>query len=70
MPYQKLIVEILLLTILLATKAIVRVLKPERKIATSVWNVPEKNFLGIAIMRTINKNMELPSSSGGKEIIK
>jgi ubiquinone/menaquinone biosynthesis C-methylase UbiE len=44
----------------LATKEMVRVLKPGGKIATSVWSVPEKNFWITAIMGTINKNMDLP----------
>jgi ubiquinone/menaquinone biosynthesis C-methylase UbiE len=44
----------------LATKEMVRVLKPGGKIATSVWSVPEKNFWVTAIMGTINKNMDLP----------
>jgi len=43
----------------------VRVLKPGGKIATSVWNVPEKNFWVTAIMGTINKNMELPPPPPG-----
>lgn len=45
---------------LLAANEMVRVLKPGGKIATSVWNIPEKNFWVTAIMGTINKNMELP----------
>ena len=45
---------------LLAANEMVRVLKPGGKIATSVWNVPEKNFWVTAIMGTIDKNMELP----------
>ena len=45
---------------LLAAKEMVRVLKPGGRIATSVWNVPEKNFWVTAIMSTINKNMQLP----------
>ncbi|UEG49534.1 class I SAM-dependent methyltransferase [Ferruginibacter lapsinanis] len=44
---------------LLAAKEMVRVLKPGGKIATAVWNVPEKNFWVTAIMGTINRNMEL-----------
>ncbi len=44
---------------LLAAKEMVRVLKPGGKIATSVWDVPEKNFWVTAIMGTINKNMDL-----------
>jgi len=53
---------------LLAAKEMVRVLKPGGRIATAVWNVPEKNFWVTAIMDTINKNMELtpppPGSPG------
>jgi ubiquinone/menaquinone biosynthesis C-methylase UbiE len=44
---------------LLATNEMVRVLKPGGRIATSVWNVPEKNFWITATMGTINRNMEL-----------
>jgi ubiquinone/menaquinone biosynthesis C-methylase UbiE len=45
---------------LLAAKEMYRVLKPGGRIATSVWNVPEKNFWITATMGTINSNMELP----------
>jgi len=44
----------------LAAKEMARVLKPGGRIATSVWNVPEKNFWVTAIMSVINKNMQLP----------
>ncbi len=50
---------------LLAAKEMVRVLKPGGRIATSVWNIPEKNFWVTAIMGTINKNMELPAPPSG-----
>lgn len=50
---------------LLAAKEMVRVLKPGGKIATSVWDVPEKNFWVTAIMGTINKNMDLPAPPPG-----
>lgn len=50
---------------LLAAKEMVRVLKPGGRIATSVWNVPEKNFWVTAIMGTINRNMELPAPPPG-----
>ncbi len=46
---------------LLAAKEMLRVLKPGGKIATSVWNVPEKNFWVTAIGGTINRNMQLPT---------
>lgn len=44
----------------LAANEMARVLKPGGRIATSVWNIPEKNFWVTATMGTINKNMELP----------
>ncbi|AOW10019.1 class I SAM-dependent methyltransferase [Flavobacterium gilvum] len=43
----------------LAIKEMTRVLKPGGKIATAVWNVPEKNFWITATMGTIGKNMEI-----------
>ena len=45
---------------LLAAKEILRVLKPGGKIATSVWNTPDKNFWVTAIGETINRNLQLP----------
>ena len=45
---------------LLAAKEMFRVLKPGGRIATAVWNGPEKNFWVTASMGTINANMELP----------
>ncbi|MBK8552767.1 MAG: class I SAM-dependent methyltransferase [Ignavibacteria bacterium] len=50
---------------LLAAKEMARVLKPGGRIATSVWNVPEKNFWITAILGTISKNMELPPPPPG-----
>ena len=53
---------------LLAAKEMARVLKPGGRIATAVWDVPEKNFWITATMGTINKNMNLqppPSGSPG-----
>src|SRR5258708_7293140 len=50
---------------LLAAKEIVRVLKPGGRMATSVWNVPEKNFWVTAIMSTVNKNMQIPPPPPG-----
>lgn len=44
----------------LAAREMIRVLKPGGRLATSVWDVPEKNFWVTAIMGTIRKNMELP----------
>lgn len=49
----------------LATKEMVRVLKPGGRIATSVWNVGEKNFWVTAIMGSIHKNIELPAPLPG-----
>ncbi len=50
---------------LLAAKEMVRVLKPGGRIATSVWNVPEKNFWVTASMSVINNNMQLPPPPPG-----
>ena len=50
---------------LMAAREMFRVLKPGGKIATSVWNVPEKNFWVTAIMGTINRNMALPTPPPG-----
>jgi ubiquinone/menaquinone biosynthesis C-methylase UbiE len=47
----------------IAAKEMLRVLKPGGKMATAVWNVPEKNFWVTAIMAVINRNMDLPPSS-------
>lgn len=49
----------------LAANEMARVLKQGGRIATSVWNVPEKNFWVTAMMGTINKNMELPPPPPG-----
>ncbi|MEO6611875.1 MAG: class I SAM-dependent methyltransferase [Chitinophagaceae bacterium] len=49
----------------LAANEMARVLKPGGMIATSVWNVPEKNFWVTAVMGTINRNMELPAPPPG-----
>ena len=49
----------------LAIKEMVRVLKPGGRIATSVWNVPDKNFWVTAIMASINKHLQpTPSVEG------
>ncbi len=45
---------------LIAAKEMMRVLKPGGRVATAVWNVPEKNFWVIAVSSSINKNMDLP----------
>lgn len=42
-----------------------RVLKPGGRMATSVWNGPEKNFWVTAIMGTIKKHMDLPQPPPG-----
>jgi len=49
----------------LAAKEMARVLKPGGRVATSVWNIPEKNFWVTALMGTINRNMELPQPPPG-----
>lgn len=52
----------------MATTEMVRVLKPGGRIATSVWNIPEKNFWVTVMMGTINKHVEItpppPGSPG------
>lgn len=50
---------------LLAAKEMARVLKPGGKIATAVWNMPQKNFWVTAAMGVISKNMELPAPVPG-----
>ena len=50
---------------LLAAKEMVRVLKPGGRIATAVWNGPEKNFWITATMGPLNKNMQLPPPPPG-----
>lgn len=49
----------------LAANEMARVLKPGGRIATAVWNIPEKNFWVTAMMGTINKNMDLPKPPPG-----
>lgn len=49
----------------LAAEEMYRVLKPGGTMATSVWNIPEKNFWVTAMMGTINKHMELPQNPSG-----
>jgi len=44
---------------LLAAKEMFRVLKPGGRVATAVWNVPEKNFWVTAFSSTLGKNMQL-----------
>lgn len=48
-----------------AANEMVRVLKPGGRLATTVWNIPDKNFWVTAIMGTINRNMELPAPVTG-----
>ncbi|HEU4791230.1 MAG TPA: class I SAM-dependent methyltransferase [Flavobacterium sp.] len=50
---------------LLAIKEMTRVLKPGGKIATAVWNIPEKNFWITATMGSIGKNIEIPPPPPG-----
>ncbi len=49
----------------LAANEMVRVLKPGGKIATSVWNGPDKNFWITAAGATINRNMQLDPPAQG-----
>lgn len=53
---------------LLATKEMVRVLKPGGRIAATVWSGPERNLWASSILGIINKNMQLvpppPGSPG------
>jgi ubiquinone/menaquinone biosynthesis C-methylase UbiE len=49
----------------LAANEMARVLRPKGVVATSVWNVPEKNFWITAVMGAINKNMQLPPPPAG-----
>lgn len=49
----------------LAAKEMARVLKPGGRLATSVWNVPDKNFWFIAMAEAIKRNMELPVAPNG-----
>jgi len=48
-----------------AAKEMHRVLKPGGRIATAVWNVPEKNFWITAMLDNIKNNMELPAPVPG-----
>jgi len=50
---------------LLAAKEMMRVLKPGGRVATAVWNVPEKNFWVTAFSGTIGRNMQLPQTQPG-----
>ncbi|MEO5944996.1 MAG: methyltransferase domain-containing protein [Ferruginibacter sp.] len=49
----------------LAANEMVRVLKPGGRIATAVWNGPQKNFWVTSIMGNINKNMQLQPPPAG-----
>ena len=49
----------------LAAKEMLRVLKPGGKIATAVWNVPEKNFWASAALNVINRHVVLPPPVAG-----
>ncbi|MDB5228564.1 MAG: methyltransferase type 11 [Bacteroidota bacterium] len=50
---------------LLAAKEMHRVLKPGGRIATSVWNIPEKNFWITSITSVLSNNIELPQPPPG-----
>jgi ubiquinone/menaquinone biosynthesis C-methylase UbiE len=49
----------------LAAKEMKRVLKPGGRMATAVWNVPEKNFWVTAITASLNRIMELQAPPAG-----
>lgn len=49
----------------LAANEMARVLKPGGRIATAVWDGPEKNFWVTATMGVVNRNMELPAPPPG-----
>lgn len=50
---------------LLATKEMARVLKPDGRIATSVWGDPQKNFWVTCIVQNIKKYIEMPTPPEG-----
>jgi ubiquinone/menaquinone biosynthesis C-methylase UbiE len=50
---------------LMAAKEMIRVLKPEGRIAASVWNGPDKNLWFTTAMSSVNRNMTLPPPSPG-----
>lgn len=50
---------------LLAAKEMVRVLKPNGRIAASVWTGPDKNFWFTGVMSVVKKNVELPTPPAG-----
>jgi ubiquinone/menaquinone biosynthesis C-methylase UbiE len=49
----------------LATKEMVRVLKPGGRIAVTVWNAPDKNLWATSVLGIVNKNMNMPPSPQG-----
>jgi len=49
----------------IAANEMCRVLKVSGKIATTVWNIPEKNWWVTVIMDTIIKHMEIPANPSG-----
>ena len=49
----------------LASKEMVRVLKPGGRIAVTVWNDPEKNLWASTMLGVIKKNMQLASPAPG-----
>ena len=51
--------------LLLATKEMVRVLKPGGRIAVAVWNESGKNFWATSVLSIVNKNMEIAPSPQG-----
>ena len=49
----------------MAANEMFRVLKPGGKIATSVWDGPEKNFWIVATLGTINQHIDVPAPPPG-----
>jgi ubiquinone/menaquinone biosynthesis C-methylase UbiE len=51
--------------LLLAAKELARVLKPDGRIATTVWGLPHKNYWATCITENIRKHVEMPEPKEG-----
>jgi SAM-dependent methyltransferase len=49
----------------LSAKEFARVVKPNARVCTSVWDAPDKNLWATMIMDTINKHVEMPMPPPG-----